>query len=116
MTAGRSLNCGDVVRKVGVCCTGCIDLGRIAGVLCSRDSARYGGFGLFANAGDVARAARRFGVAIGTPETRYSSSGPLRLAGCACDVGEGAKVKVAVKASTGSCEVIRVRSSTQVNW
>ena len=82
MTAGRSLKCGDVVRKVGVCCTGCIDRGRIDGVLWRRDAARCGGFGLLANAGEVANAARRLGDATGTPETRYSLSRLSRPAGC----------------------------------
>ena len=112
MTAGRSLKCGEVVRKVGVCCTGCIDLGRIAGVLCSRHSARYGGRELSTNAGELAKAARRFVDATGTPETRYSLSALSSPADCAWDAAEGASVNVAVKARTGRCEVIRVRSIT----
>jgi len=112
MTAGRSLNCAEVVRNVGACCTGCIDLGRIAGVLCSRDSAKYGGRELSTNAGEVAKAARRFVDATGTPETRYSSSELSSPTDCAWDSGEDASVNVAVKARTGRCEVIRVRSIT----
>jgi len=88
-----------------------MDRGRIEGVLWRRDAARCGGLGLLAKAGEVARAARRFGDATGTPETRYSLTELSRPAGCDWDVGEGVRLNVAVKARTGRWEVIRVRSS-----